>query len=164
MPCHRPRGFDFGHFRPTRPHARGQVASGIGAAHPLVQPLGARLCAFAKPKRRHRHERPRGNPAGNRPPLNRQQNHPPQARIAAGEKTAPNPAQKPLPQWHAHFCFGWLHQCRQIQRVQPFDQGRSVGQRPIVCHARHHRAPLVFGARSERGHHRYRRFCARFAA
>ena len=160
----RPRGADTRHLRPARPIARRQAASGTRPAQPPRQPLGARLRASAKPKRRHRLERPGRNPAGNRPPPHPNQNQRAQTPACQCKKTARNAAQSPPFRQPENDGDCGLHQRRQIHPVQPPHQIRRVRQRPTVRHARHHRAAALPCPRSQHHPQRHGGLCAGFAA
>ena len=91
------------------------------------------------PGRRHRHPRPRGNPAGNRPPPHPQPHRQTGARAAAGAAGAGGAAPSADEKRCAGGGPGGLHQRRQVHPAQPPHRGGNSRQQPAVRHPGHHR-------------------------
>ena len=143
MPRPRPRGFDSGDFCQARPIARGEIAGGAGAVEPFERAAGARLRAFAEPEGRYRLERAGRDAVGNRPPLNRAENHGVEKTVGASEKTTCHAPKIADGRSSENLCHRRLYQRGQIQPVQPSDQGGRVGERPAFCHAGYDGAAFV---------------------
>ncbi len=134
---HRPHRPDPGNIRSARPHARGRAAGRARPPDVSEKSAGALLDPPGAPTRRLRlSRRTRRNATRSRPPRDRGAARQNREGARQGQTHArPAPRQPPpraLPDRRA----GRLHQCRQIDAVQPHDRGERTLCRHAVRHAR----------------------------
>ena len=86
-------------------------------------------------------ERAGRNPAGNRPPFNRTKNHGIEKTACRCPQTTRHAPQIAHERPSENLCHCRLYQCRKIQPVQPLDQSRRIGERPVVRYFGYHCAP-----------------------
>ena len=133
----RPHRADPGNLRPPRQDQGRRAAGRTGASELSAQPPGAVLDPSGAPARRLRlHGRSRRNPDRSRPPPDRRPHHAARERNQEGAGDAAAASRRPAAGAVSRGGAGRLHQCRQVDAVQPPDPRRRAGRRHAVCDAR----------------------------
>ena len=135
---HRPHRADPGNLRPARAHARRRAAGRACASDLSEGPAGALLDPSRAPARRLRlSRRPGRNADRSRPPRHRRAHRAHRGRARQGQAHPQAAPRKPQARALSDRGAGRLHQCRQVDAVQPHD----ASHRPVGRHAVRHARP-----------------------
>ena len=161
---HRPHRADPGNLRPARAHARRRAAGRARASHLSEKPAGALLDPSRAPARRLRLSRRAGRDAArSRPARDRRPHQTHRRRTRQGQAHPQAASRQPQARALSDRGAGRLHQCRQVDAVQPHDRGERAVGRHAVRHARPDAAGGRAAARQPHHSVRYRRLHLRSA-